>query len=125
MVPLHTSHDFDLSCDEVDRVVHLCLLLVLRLGRLGLRHLQWVVRVPALVDMPSLVDMPEELGVEWPRTLPGARALGALEVAYHAADMSPDMMMAMLGMAGPASADWLAPLAPFVVVWRSLLTWLL
>ena len=79
----------------------------------------------ALVDTPSLVDMLEGLGVEWPRTLPGARALGVLEVAYHATDMSPDRMVAMLGMAGPASAGWLAPLVPFVVVLRPLLAWLL
>ena len=74
--------------------------------------------MPALVDMPSLVDMLEELGVEWPRTLPGARALGVMEVAYHAADMAPDMKVAMLGMAWPAFAGWLAPLVPFVVVLR-------
>ena len=69
--------------------------------------------------------MLEELGVEWPRTLPGARALGVLVVAYHAAGMSPDRMVAMHGMAGPACAGWLAPLVPFVVVLRPLLAWLL
>ena len=57
--------------------------------------------------------------------LPGAWVLGVLEVAYHAADMSPDRMVAMLGMAGPASAGWLVPLLPFVVVLRPLLAWLL
>ena len=63
----------------------------------------------ALVDTPTLVDMLEGLGVEWPRTLPGERALGELEVAYHAADMPPDRMVAMLRMAGPAFAGWLVP----------------
>ena len=81
--------------------------------------------MPALVDMPSLVDMLEELGVEWPRALLGAQALGVREVAYHAAGMSPDRMVAVLGMAGPASAGLLAPLVPFVVVLRPLLAWLL
>ena len=63
----------------------------------------------ALVDTPSLVDMLEGLGVELPRTLPGARALGELEVAYQAADTLPARMVAMLGMYGPAFAGWIVP----------------
>ena len=63
----------------------------------------------AMVDTPSLVDMLEGMGVEWPRTLPGAQALGELEVAYYAADTLPDRMVAMLGMSGPAFAGWLVP----------------
>ena len=125
MVLLHKLHDFDLDCNEVVRVAHLYLLHVLCLRMLGLRQPQWVVHMLALFDTPSLVDMLEGLGVEWPRTLPGARALGVLEVAYHAADMPPDRMVAMLGMSGPTSTGWLAPLVPFVVVLRPLLAWLL
>ena len=102
-MPLHTPHNFDLGCDDVDRVVHLGLLLVLRLGRLVLRHLRWVVR------MPSLVDTLGELGVEWQRTLPGARLLVVPVAAYHAVGMPHDRMVAMLEMAVPASAECLAP----------------
>ena len=72
----------------------------------------------ALVNTPLLVDMLEGLGVELPRTLPGARALGELEVAYHAADTLPDRMVAMLGLSGPVFAGWLVPCVPFVVELR-------
>ena len=53
--------------------------------------------------------MPEGREEVLPRTLPGARALGELEVAYQAADTLPDRMVAMLGMSGPAFAGWLVP----------------
>ena len=72
--------------------------------------------MPAQVDTPSLVDtlgelasLVDTLGVEWQRTLPGARLLVVPVAAYHAVGMSPDRMVAMLEMAGPASAGWLAP----------------
>ena len=71
--------------------------LVLCLRRFGLRHLQQVVHMLALVDTPSLVDMLEGLGVELQRTLPGTRELGELEVAHQAADMLLDRLVAMLG----------------------------
>ena len=63
----------------------------------------------APVDTPWLVDMPEGLGEELPRTLPGARALGELEVAHQAAYTLLDRLVAMLGMSGPAFAGWPVP----------------
>ena len=53
--------------------------------------------------------MSEGLGEVLPRTLPGARALGKLEVVRKAADTLLDMLVAMLGMSEPAFAGWIVP----------------
>ena len=51
--------------------------------------------------------MPEGRGEVLPRTLPGARALGELEVARQADDTLLDTLVAMLEMAESAFAGWL------------------
>ena len=51
--------------------------------------------------------MPEGLGEELPRTLPGARTLGELEVARQVADTLLDMLVAMMGMSEPAFVGWI------------------
>ena len=50
--------------------------------------------------------MLEGLEVELPRTLPGSRELGELEVAHQAADTLLDRLVAVLGMSGPTFAGW-------------------